>query len=74
MARAARTTLRAARATTSFQYRFVTDSKPGGGEDLITDFRNADLIDLSAIDANVGAPGDDAFTFVASFSRVPRAN
>lgn len=43
-----------------------------GTADRITDFAAGDTIDLSAIDANTGASGDQAFTYVgqAAFSGV----
>jgi len=44
-----------------FLYYSTTDSVPGGG-DRIEDFRLGDLIDLSVIDADTTAPGDQAFT------------
>ncbi|HEY9345548.1 MAG TPA: calcium-binding protein, partial [Inquilinus sp.] len=39
-----------------------------GAADLVTDFSHAqgDLVDLSAIDADTGAAGDQAFTFIGS--------
>ncbi|WP_343714249.1 M10 family metallopeptidase C-terminal domain-containing protein [Inquilinus sp.] len=50
-----------------FYYMAVTDSAVGNA-DLITDFSHAeaDRIDLSAIDANTGVAGDQAFTFLGT--------
>jgi trimeric autotransporter adhesin len=48
----------------SFIYLLPSDSKPGGGEDTITDLHNTDYINLSALDADTSTPGDDAFTLV----------
>jgi Ca2+-binding RTX toxin-like protein len=42
------------------------DTVAGPNRDVIKNFRHgSDVIDLSAVDANVKAPGDQAFTFVA---------
>jgi Ca2+-binding RTX toxin-like protein/beta-glucanase (GH16 family) len=51
----------------TFVFRSVSDSAPGG-EDTITDFSHGqhDLIDLSAIDADVGTPGDQSFTYIGA--------
>lgn len=51
-----------------FVYRAVTESPVGSGRDLVH-FRDAgtaygDVIDLSAIDANVHLAGNQAFTFI----------
>ena len=54
-----------------FVYLGVDDSRAGigFGVDEITDFAAGDLIDLSAIDADISsAATDEAFTFVAAFS------
>ncbi|MFN3387838.1 MAG: ELWxxDGT repeat protein [Allosphingosinicella sp.] len=48
-----------------FRYRFAAESAVGA-EDRILDFSAGDRIDLSAIDANAGAGGDQAFTFIGS--------
>ena len=49
-----------------FVFTAVTDSAPSE-RDLITDFqRGADKIDLSAIDANLGMAGDQAFSFIGN--------
>lgn len=59
-----------------FIYTSIADSNQRQGVDVIADFRTAehDLIDLSAIDANLsnGAAANDAFTFIgkAAFHRV----
>lgn len=52
-----------------FQFESVRDSRATAA-DLITDFSGADRIDLSKIDADVSARGDQAFLFVgkAAFS------
>jgi serralysin len=51
-----------------FVYSATTDSAVGVNADLITDFSHAqvDRIDLSAIDANTGVAGNQAFTFVGA--------
>ena len=42
------------------------DTVAGASRDVVKNFQHgSDIIDLSAIDANVKAPGDQAFTFVA---------
>lgn len=46
-----------------FIYRAVQDSL-GGARDHITDFSAGDRIDLSAIDANAGISGNNAFAFI----------
>jgi len=57
----------------TFVFRAIADSRPGAGNrDVIQDFtRGQDRIDLSAIDANAGRGGDQAFKFVggAAFSK-----
>jgi serralysin len=51
-----------------FVFRAAADSS-GGARDIITDFdRSSDLIDLSQIDADVHAAGDQGFTFGWSFT------
>ena len=56
----------------SFVFSALGDSGIGAKADLITDFSSAqgDKIDLSAIDANTGVAGDQAFSFIgtAAFS------
>jgi Ca2+-binding RTX toxin-like protein len=50
----------------TFVFAAVTDSGPGAGNyDTITDFKlsGSDMIDLSAIDANTTAGGNQAFAF-----------
>ncbi|HYE44803.1 MAG TPA: calcium-binding protein [Caulobacter sp.] len=55
----------------SFVFTALTDSLvTAGGRDTITDLLAEDLIDLSAIDANSGAAGDQAFVKVAAFTGV----
>ncbi|WP_343717179.1 S8 family serine peptidase [Inquilinus sp.] len=51
-----------------FVYGSVAQSPVGTGSDLITDFSHAqgDRIDLSPVDANVLAAGDQAFSFIGS--------
>ena len=51
-----------------FIFTAVADSPAGAGADRITDFNHSesDKIDLSAIDANTVAGGDQAFTFIAN--------
>ena len=49
-----------------FVFGNIDDSAVGANADRITDFSHAqgDRIDLSAIDANAGVAGDQAFTFI----------
>ena len=50
-----------------FKWMSAGDVGLGALEDTIVDFvRGADRIDLSAIDANPGTAGDDAFAFIGS--------
>jgi len=51
-----------------FDFNLVTESLPGATRDLITDFVRAqgDRVDLSGIDANVSAGGNQAFVFTAA--------
>ncbi len=51
-----------------FVYGTITDSVVGTNADRITDFSRAqgDKIDLSAIDANWGVAGNQAFTFIGT--------
>ena len=51
-----------------FVYSATTDSVFGANADVITDFSHAqvDRIDLSAIDANTGVAGNQAFTFIGN--------
>lgn len=49
-----------------FEFRSVIDSLTGLA-DLITDFnRNADIIDLSGLDADIVAGGDQAFAYIGT--------
>ena len=53
----------------TFVYEAVSDSAAGGlNRDRIRDFSEADVIDLSAIDADENTAGDQAFSLVGSFS------
>ena len=48
-------------------FRFLSASDSNGEGDSIYDFvSGTDRIDLSAIDANAGVPGDQAFTFIGT--------
>ncbi|MGO4126664.1 calcium-binding protein [Inquilinus sp. YAF38] len=51
-----------------FVYGGITQSPVGAGADRITDFSHVqgDHIDLTAIDADTGAPGDQAFRFIGT--------
>ena len=51
-----------------FIYGSAADSAVGAGADVIHDFSRAqgDRIDLSAIDASIGAAGNQAFTFIGT--------
>jgi serralysin len=51
-----------------YYYTALSDSVVGANADLITDFNHAqaDRIDLSAIDANTVAGGDQAFSFIGA--------
>ncbi len=52
-----------------FIFRAVGDSSAVGGVDIVADFvAGQDLVDLSLIDANTAAAGDQAFAFVAAFT------
>jgi Ca2+-binding RTX toxin-like protein len=51
----------------AFAFIALADSRAGGA-DRIMDLENADGIDLSAIDADAGHAGDQAFERVARFS------
>jgi Ca2+-binding RTX toxin-like protein len=63
---AGRDTMAGGAGADDFVYRFLSDSTPArAGRDLITGFqRNADEIDLSAIDARRGVGDNDAFRFI----------
>ncbi|MFH5926461.1 hypothetical protein [Roseomonas xinghualingensis] len=49
-----------------FTFTDLADSKRGGSRDVITDFGDGDVIDLSALDAITGQNGDQDFTFLGS--------
>lgn len=50
-----------------FVYTSLSDSRvTASGRDTITDFTRIDTIDLSAIDANTGVAGDQAFSFIGT--------
>jgi Ca2+-binding RTX toxin-like protein len=51
-----------------FVYASIADSVVGANADRIADFSHAqgDKVDLSLIDANTGAPGDQAFSFIGA--------
>lgn len=53
----------------SFVYLSVSQSSTAAGIDLITDLQSIDTIDLSGVDANKKAAGDQAFTLVDQFDR-----
>lgn len=56
-----------------FVYLDVSDAPVGGSPEIITDFSTGlDKIDLTAIDADAGTSGDQAFSFIgtAAFSSV----
>jgi Ca2+-binding RTX toxin-like protein len=57
--------LRGGEGKDSFRFENVLESGVGAS-DSIADFQNGDKIDLSAIDANSGSGGDQAFTFIGS--------
>ncbi|WP_424137690.1 hypothetical protein [Roseomonas chloroacetimidivorans] len=50
----------------TFVFSNLFDSKTGSGRDLILDFGNGDVIDLSALDARANAAGDQAFSFIGN--------
>jgi Ca2+-binding RTX toxin-like protein len=54
-----------------FVYNAINESPPFGSRDIITDFVGnevvaGDVIDVSAIDADISAGGDQTFTFIGS--------
>lgn len=54
-----------------FVFSTLDDSQAGDGGDLIIDFEaGVDAVDLTGVDANVYAPGDQAFVLVAAFTGV----
>jgi Ca2+-binding RTX toxin-like protein len=53
----------------TYQFNSMQDSLNSPGKfDTITNFQSGEKIDLSGIDADTGAKGDQAFTLVANFS------
>jgi Ca2+-binding RTX toxin-like protein len=53
----------------TFRFESVKDSLPDSSHrDVIKDFQTGDLIDLKAIDANTGKPGNQAFKFIGTDS------
>jgi len=51
----------------TFVFNALNESGIGvGNNDVITDFSPGDIIDLTALDANAGVAGDQAFTFIGS--------
>lgn len=51
----------------TFRYLTLADSGVGGTlRDVITDFGAGDRIDLSALDADAGTPGNQGFTFIGA--------
>jgi Ca2+-binding RTX toxin-like protein len=66
--RAGHDTLTGGAGADRFQFTAVGDSVVGTNADRITDFSHAqgDRIDLSGIDANTGAAGNQAFSFIGS--------
>ncbi len=54
----------------TFRYDSAADFNVGGALDRILDFGTGDRINLSAIDANTGVAGDQAFTVVGGFTSV----
>jgi Ca2+-binding RTX toxin-like protein len=53
--------------TDLFSFTDLTDLGSGGARDVITDFTHGiDVISLTALDANLNVPGDQAFSFVGS--------
>ena len=66
--RAGKDTLTGGAGADRFQFTAIGDSVVGANADRITDFSRAqgDKIDLSGIDANTGAAGNQAFSFIGS--------
>ena len=53
-----------------FVFTSLSDSAPGAADRIADlDAASGDVIDLSAIDANAGADGDQAFVLVEAFTR-----
>jgi hypothetical protein len=48
------------------RFVFTSTGESAGNIDLISGFTEADLIDLSAIDADVNTPGHQSFTFIGA--------
>ncbi|MCD2181100.1 hypothetical protein LQK81_03470 [Rhizobium sp. GN54] len=60
-------TLTGGSGTDVFRFTSVRDTTPGkSGRDTILDFRGADRIDLSAIDASTKTKGNQALTFIGT--------
>lgn len=53
----------------TFAFRAVSDSSDRTSADVIRDLGAGDVIDLSVIDADTTADGDQAFTLVTAFTR-----
>jgi Ca2+-binding RTX toxin-like protein len=66
--RAGKDTLAGGAGADRFTYAATAESVVGANADRITDFSHAqgDRVDLAAIDANSGAVGNQAFTFIGS--------
>lgn len=66
---AGRDYLRGGAGSDVFEFRATADSRPGAERDRIADFeRGIDALDLSAIDAQTGRSGDQAFDFIGAAS------
>lgn len=65
---AGKDTLTGGAGTDRFVFAAIGDSVVGANADRITDFRQAqnDRVDLSALDANTGMAGNQAFTFIGT--------
>jgi len=59
-------TLEGGTGSDTFRYEYSDQSEVGAGRDVILDFEAAEIIDLSAIDADVNTAGDQAFTFIGT--------
>jgi pectate lyase len=57
-------TLRGGTGEDRFIFTQILDSKGGSHRDLILDFGNGDVIDLSQVDARSNSGGDQAFTWI----------
>jgi Ca2+-binding RTX toxin-like protein len=52
-----------------FDFNSISDSGAASGtRDVIVDFRRGDKVDLSGIDANAGASGNQSFRIVSDFT------